>query len=212
MPLVRMIGGGDFFLTSKPWTRAQPNLPNIFDLLLNQPYIHSVGLHAGEYISHNLDAFRGVGTKENNIAARHCWAFGLPDGVINLPWLTVEPRRQARVIFNRTARYRNPLFPWQSIVDKYRDVAAFVGTLAEYWNFTAQFGYVRRLKTGTLYDVARAIAGAELFIGNQSAPCAIAEGLKKPLIQETFLGMSNCRFERESAQYVTDGTIDLWEP
>jgi hypothetical protein len=204
------MGGGDLYLTTAPWTRQPPNLWNIFDLLNTQPYLNFVGLHDGEYISHNLDAFRGVGTQEDNIASRHCRAFGLPDDVINLPWLTVpNPRRVARVIFNRTARYRNPLFPWQAVVDKYRDQTAFVGTLEEYWNFTAQFGYVRRLKTANLLEVAEVIAGADLFVGNQSCPCAIAEGLKKPIVQETSLSLANCRFERDGFQSVTDGTINL---
>lgn len=205
-----MLGGGNFFLTEKPWTRQPPDFWNIAPLVARQPYIRDVQLHRGEYISHNLDAFRSVGTKENNIAARHCWALGVPDDVINQQWLFgIDPLPRAKVIINRTARYQNPLFPWQEVVDKYRDVCAFVGTLAEYWKFTAQFGYVRRVKTESLLDVARVIAGAELFIGNQSCPAAIAEGFKKPLVLEVFLEMPNTMFERDDVIYCTDGSLTL---
>ncbi len=210
LPFVRMVGGGDYYLTKKPWTRQPPDLWNIFDLLNAQPYLNFVGLHDGEYISHNLDAFRSVGTQENNIAARHCWAFGVPDDIVQQQWLLeIEPVPAKRVIINRTARYRNDLFPWQQVVDKYAFLAGFIGNLQEYWNFTAKFGYIPHITTKNLLEVAKVIAGADLFIGNQSCPCAIAEGLKKPLIQEVFLPMANCRFDRTDAQYVTDGTITL---
>ncbi len=38
-------------------------------------------------------------------------------------------------------------------------------------------------------------------MGNQSAPYAVAEGLKRPAIQETYLSVPNCMFEREDCLY-----------
>jgi ADP-heptose:LPS heptosyltransferase len=54
--------------------------------------------------------------------------------------------------------------------------------------------------TPTLLDVARVIAGCKLFVGNQSSPRAIAEGLKIPVVVEK--GRHNqCHFARHDAWY-----------
>ena len=53
-------------------------------------------------------------------------------------------------------------------------------------------------------DLFELISGCELFIGNQSFPYSLAEGIKKPAIQETdFEGVPNCVFERDNAYFTT---------
>ena len=47
-----------------------------------------------------------------------------------------------------------------------------------------------------MYDVAIAIDDSEMFVGNQSCCLAIAESLKKPVIQETSRHVPNCTFSR----------------
>jgi hypothetical protein len=63
--------------------------------------------------------------------------------------------------------------------------------------------------TKNLLDVARLIAGSELFIGNQSSAGAVAEGLKHRSIQEVSLAIPDCIFKRPSVQHVWDGRVDL---
>ena len=101
------------------------------------------------------------------------------------------------------------MFPWRKVVETYGDRASFVGTEKEWRDFCFSFGNVARIPTKTMLDLARVIAGAKMFIGNQSAPAAIAEGLKKPLILETCLMMPNTRFRRTDAQYVAGERIKL---
>ena len=55
--------------------------------------------------------------------------------------------------------------------------------------------------TRDLLQAAEVIAGAELFIGNQSCPRAIAEGLKVAVVQETDRSRDNCHWERPNAWY-----------
>jgi hypothetical protein len=141
-----------------------------------------------------------------NSHARHALAHGLiqtlPDS--SQPWLTVPSvKPNGRVIVNRTGRYNNNAFPWQEVVDHYRDVITFVGAPNEHGHFQNCFGKVDYQPTKNMLEVAQLIAGSELFIGNQSSAMAIAEGLKHPRIQETCLHIPDCVYPgAHNAQYV----------
>lgn len=126
-------------------------------------------------------------------------------------WLECEPSKESagRIIINRTGRYRNPFFQWAQIVRHYRHRLLFVGLHHEWREFCGHFGYVEFRPTANMLEVAQLIAGCELFIGNQSCPNAIAEGLKRPLIQETDLTFPDCVYGRPDAQHVADGACTL---
>jgi hypothetical protein len=68
---------------------------------------------------------------------------------------------------------------------------------------------VARIPTSTLLQIARVIAGSRLFVGNQSCPAAIAEGLKHSMILEVYRDLPNCCFERVERINAWDGTIAL---
>lgn len=113
-------------------------------------------------------------------------------------YLEAEPRRVADVVVNRSSRYRNPDFDWLYLLGGLpeRITAAFIGVKAEYDAFCRLTGLgnsVFYYPTADLHEAARAIAGAKVFVGNQSSPYAIAEGLKVNRIQETCLYTPNCR-------------------
>ena len=74
-----------------------------------------------------------------------------------------------------------------------------VGSKAEYDAWAEEFDGIGYVKTENLLDLAELIAGAQLFIGNQSCPLAIANGLGIPTIQERFLTDANCLFNREDS-------------
>lgn len=119
-------------------------------------------------------------------------------------WIEVDPIVDAQkpVVIHRSARYRNPDFPWDEVRRRYEGKIIFVGLKQEYEEWKNRYGH------GTVYrptdnalDICRLIAGASLFIGNQSSPCAMAIGLGKDLIQETFPPTPDCVFRRSNAQY-----------
>jgi hypothetical protein len=58
------------------------------------------------------------------------------------------------------------------------------------------------LETATFADLAQAIAGCSLFLGNQSAALAIAHGLTRPVKVETSCEYPNCVFKRPHAEYL----------
>lgn len=128
------------------------------------------------------------------------------------PWIYgVEPsaKSKGRIVINRTARYRNDLFPWTEIVAHYRNRLMFVGLHSEWRDFIGNHGYVEYVKTGNLLEVAQLIAGSDLFIGNQSCAYAMAEGMKHNSIQETHLEYPDCVYVRPNAAFVADGVVTL---
>lgn len=176
-------------------------------LLRLQPYIQSCGFGvAGQGLP--LDHFRALAMRNPTrpLAELYFMAFGYAPyrPSIDRPWLRVDkPERVAQVIINRTARYQNDAdpFPWRMIVDKYGGDLAFVGSLTEHLAFCQEFGNVRYHEIDTALDIARVIAGADAFFGNQSLCYAIAEGLKVRTFQETSPKMPNCIYPRENASY-----------
>ena len=95
------------------------------------------------------------------------------------------------------------------IVDQIRDRVVFIGVHDEYGDFVRKFGKVDRLLTNNCLDIAQAIAGSDMFIGNQSSPFWMAAGLHHPLIQETCLDVPDSIVRYEGANYFIDGINPL---
>ena len=220
LPTIRALGGGTLALCHSDFTR-QPMSPATAEaltpLLLLQPYIEGVELYEPDLpLSYDLDQFRAFwkahGHYGNTIANYHLSTFGLDSDEVNVPWLKVDfamPLEKYPVIFHRSPRHQNHRFPWRRIVDRYRGQATFVGLAEEHQAFCAAFGEVPYYPTADFLELARLIAGCRLYVGNQSAPYAVAEGLKVNSIQEVFPGDPNCLFPRTNALYVWNQTVSL---
>lgn len=219
----RALGGGTLCLHSEKWTRERmtdEKIASIRSLLETQPYIKEVRwLKDGEAVDTNLNDFRAEYfrtfnrpdfPKRRNLCEWILRTHGVDPAKQNEHWLVVEePSLVARVVINRTPRYQNPNFPWAQIIKKYGGDIAFVGTPAEYLTFTQTFGDVDYITTQNLLAVAQVIAGADLFIGNQSCPYAIAEGLKKPAVLEVCPWLPNCLFDRPDCWHGWDASSEL---
>jgi hypothetical protein len=128
---------------------------------------------------------------------------------VNVPWIAVteSPLTKDRVIFNRTPRYRNAAFPWRNVLKHYGDKALFIGTEDEHSDFCNEVGKIERFIVPDCLEVARAIAGADSFVGNQSSAFWIAAALRKPLIQEVYLPAPNSVVKYDGAYYSFDGSL-----
>lgn len=209
---MRLVGGGDYYLSKSNGVRVKMTpivFRNVAPLLESQSYIRKVELYRGGSVTYDFDLFRALLANKESLAEMHLKRFGLPKTVLNDAWLTIEPNVVTQVIINRTGRYQNVHFPWKTVIDRYRQSCAFVGTSEEWSEFVSLFGTVPFFPTANLYELAKVISGAKLFIGNQSTPFAIAEGLKKSVIQEVCLWCPNCVFPRNNAQYVAGERIEL---
>lgn len=228
MATVKELGGGIVQLgpdnrTTMP-TR-EPMLPHrvqlIAPLLAAQPYVNKVEYKAAlapdidydlnqfrkQIIGHRLDVAPGM-----NLARCHLRHFEQRLEADEKPWISVdEPIRLdgKSVVISRTVRYHNQRFNWREIMRRYGSRSVFVGTESEWNHFCREFGPIDYHKTENLLDVAKIIAGAKLFIGNQSCPYAIAEGMKQNAILEVAPQAPNCMFERPNVWAVSRTPFQL---
>ena len=188
----------------------------LLDFLIRQPYIDGVTKwHPGDPEPEvDLDRFRGVlfrGFEGNYVQAYHM-TFGLPFRAEDLqePWLEADPIQVAPIVINRTFRYRCPngTAQWQNMLAA-ADISKngiFVGNKDEHEDFVQLTGFqVPYYYTKDFKHLADVIAGADLFMGSQSAAYAIAMGLGKSTVLETIkikpLANNECYFPRDNCQY-----------
>ena len=185
-------------------------------LLKRQSYIYDIGTwtQGTPEADTDLDRFRGVlfrGFEGNYVQAYHM-TFGLPftPEVLNETWLTADPVRVAPIVINRTFRYRCPdgTGTWQTMLAEADIVrnGIFVGNKDEHADFVRLTGFtVPYYETKDFKQLADVIAGADLFMGNQSAAYAIAIGLGQSTVLETIkikpLANNECYFPRDNCQY-----------
>lgn len=162
----------------------------------------------------DLDRFRGVlfrGFEGNYVEAYHR-TFNLPFSaeVYNETWLEADAKTIAPVVINRTFRYRCPdgAGTWQGLLEQANisQNGVFVGTRSEHEDFEKSTGFsVQYYTVQDFKELADVVAGAELFMGNQSAAYSIAMGLGKSSVLETIkikpLINNECYFPRSNCQY-----------
>lgn len=85
----------------------------------------------------------------------------------------------------------------------------FLGLESEYRDFVREFGHISFIPTKNLLEVANLIASAILFIGNQSCPLAIAEGLHKRTIVECCCFAMDCIHRRPGNIHCIDGGMEF---
>ena len=202
LPLMRKMGGGHLVITDH---NSTPQLmmegfkyESLKPLLEQQAYISGVSFEKNPInIDYNVCGFRKY------------WGTGIDPCIEK--WLEVKPNLslKGKIVCCRSTRYRNDLFPWREIMDKVRDRAVFIGVHDEYGDFVQKFGNVNRFLTNNCLDIAEAIAGSDMFIGNQSSPFWIAAGLHYPLIQETCVDIPDSIIRYEHANYFIDGINPL---
>jgi hypothetical protein len=202
LPVVRGLGAGELVLYPSDRCREMftpDKVARITSFFLAQPYITGVR-YAETPEGTILDEWRQHWVRGRTIMAMMLTTFGLPDNYS--PWLTVEPKRVAACVMNRTARYHGKHFgfSWKQAVRKHTD-AVFVGAKEEHQAFVKKFGKVPYHETPTLMDLAQVIAGADLFVGNQSTPLALAHGLGKRVWVEEHERSPDCHINRAGACY-----------
>lgn len=208
LPAIRAAGGGILYLFDAPGKSAHgmsaEKVARIRPLLMRQPYIHDV-VFRPDAPDHDLNGFRdhhGVG----NLADMHLSTLELSWRERATRWLEVDYEiTEYPIIFSRSPRYHNERFPWQRIRDTYARRAAFIGHPTEYGVFCQEFGDVPYARADNLLEVARIIAGCRLFIGNQSCPEAIAQGLKKRVILEV------CPYYSHGSHFQRFGCLMGWD-
>ena len=88
---------------------------------------------------------------------------------------TINPLKDDLIVINRTHRYRNMVIDYR-LLSKFHPL--FLGLQNEYVEMRKVIPNLRWLPTDNFLQAAQIIAASKLYIGNQSACGAIAEGLK----------------------------------
>lgn len=205
LPTIQAYGKGILFLYDTPEVRTMHGMTaerfcSIASLLMKQPCIEDVRwVHPGakDYINLNAFRFKRFDLANENLADLYLKTAGFPTMFREGAWLTAPKTRHESVVIARSARYHNDGFPWHRVMDAYGRNAIFVGTPAEHTAFVQQFGSVPYAHTPDLLVAASIINAADLFIGNQSCPLAIAHGLGKKVLIEVCSYCPNCIFKRE---------------
>jgi SAM-dependent methyltransferase len=216
LPTIRALGGGRLFIG--PMTRyatrqkANPAMVRFLQRLLTlQPYITSVEYSEPRRVVYDLNRFRDYlvtepeliarGEPRRSLAEAHLLTFRQPLHECHKPWLCVDRATltDRPVLVHRSARWQNPQFPWNRVMELHANRAAFIGLKSEYEDFVNDFGELPYFPVEDLLDMARLIAGCRLFVGNQSLPYALAAGMHKDSLLEVWPMGPNCRFPRTNA-------------
>lgn len=220
---VKALSGGMMFLTpankypyplNSRWARMGGEadwVDNLAPLVEAQPYILKCRYTHGHPASttHDLNRFRipwrNRSAQDNDsILKLHCDAFRLP--LPTEPWLSVPDRivvPDKPIVVNRTERYQDWAWPWTALIEKHHKQMVFVGTPKEHELLCGMAPHCRieYRPTRDAFELAQIIAGAKLFVGNQSLALAIAHGLGKQVLVEEWKANPNTRIERPGAYY-----------
>lgn len=159
---------------------------NLKPLLTHQAWLPSVEIHAGEAVDYDLDAFREVPDikgDRGDILRWYAWLFAVQADLAQ-PWLEIRPPPSVgnKIVLARSARYRNPALSFAFL--RAMGEIDFVGTRSEFNEMKQILPQLRHAECADFLQLARTIKSARFFIGNQSFPYSIAEGLKVPRILE----------------------------
>ena len=184
---------GTVMLNEKMFTLLKP-------LLIAQSYINICDQYVNQKIHVNLDIIRSktISLDSGNIARWYSYFTGITPELWKA-WLNVSPNESyaETIVLARSERYRNPSIDY-SFLKQYRALI-FVGVKSEYEDMQQRIPNLKWVQVNDFLELASIIAGCKLFIGNQSFPFSIAEGLKVPRILEVYYKVSNVIPEGENA-------------
>lgn len=215
LPVIRELGGGDFRIipADRDGFRSAEDFAyqSIAPLLDSVKFLSSIAWSDAP-VGICFDGWRRQLNFSKNLTNQAASWLGMADISPSCdPWLSVHANRVAPVVISHSSRNYNPRFPWRNVLSKYEGRVVFVGRIYEHCWFCEQFGFVPHYETKNLLEVAEVIAGSKFFIGNPSAPLAIAEGLKHPCIAASFADVNACVFYHRPGQQHCWESVDLWE-
>lgn len=170
----------------------QKMVDNLAPLLEAQEYISKIGVLKDQIIHLDLTLFRKAGfALDKGSIAR--WSFFTTGITADLgkAWLTLKPNQTFAdyIVLARSSRYNNTLVNY-SFLSKYQHLV-FVGVQAEYEEMKKSIPNLKWQQVNDFLELAQIIAGCKLFIGNQSFPFSLAEGLKVKRLLEVFYQIPN---------------------
>ncbi len=156
-------------------------------LMQQQPDIQHFGAWNGEPIHYDLTAFRAFpfDYRMYSITRWYFLTFAV-SADLGKPWLQVVPDKNFadKIVLARSSRYHTPGISY-SFLSQYSNLF-FVGVPDEYEAMKKEIPNLVYQPVNNFAELASIIAGAKLFIGNQSFPFSLAEALKVRRILEVY--------------------------
>ncbi len=153
----------------------------IAPLLLAQPEFSVVDVLTDQPVDYDLDEFRNFpfDYNTNHICRWYFHMYGITAD-LGKAWLKAEPdpRFKDEIVIARSSRYRAPGIRYDFLAS-YPNTT-FVGLKEEYEDMKTMIPGLKYRAVDHFLELAQVIAGCKFFIGNQSFPFAVAEGLKVP--------------------------------
>jgi len=213
LPTIRDSGNESVFVTNRSFVRPDwvNRSKSVERLFLSQPYVSSFKEERRHTISLDLTDYRSGGHPFGRTIAYKIARWARVDVDLTRPWLSVEKNlvTSGKIVVNHSPRWRGWWFPWRSIVEQLGKHMVYVGLPSEHKEFCESFGKVEYLPCKDMLDVAQAIAGSSLFIGNQSSPFACCEGLKRPSVLSVCGYACDCFYGRENCVYYMSGDLSF---
>ncbi len=160
---------------------TEKSVEMIAPLLLAQPEFAVVDVLTDQPVDYDLDEFRNFpfDYNTNHICRWYFHMYGITAD-LGKPWLQVtpDPGFKQEIVIARSFRYRAPGIRYDFLKD-YPHIT-FVGLKEEYEDMKKAIPDLKHRTVRDFLEFARIIAGCKFFIGNQSFPFAVAEGLKVP--------------------------------
>lgn len=159
------------------------------DLLMQQPYINSVELLPNGFNEPfiNLNQWRDGIT---NFAVKNgyysqswteflseCYEFNIPEGY---KWIntTKDESLKNTIAIHRSIHRHNVDFPWEIILNSSNENFIFLTCSEDEWEeFSFKNDRIKLRLVSTMSEMAVCINSCKFFIGNQSAPFALASAL-----------------------------------
>ena len=148
-------------------------------LLLAQPDVQTCDILSDQPIDVDLDKIREYPLllDRGNIARWYFLVFPV-NYDLNKPWLSVppDPSVTESIVIARSNRYHAPGIDYK-FLRKFPDIQ-FIGLKEEFEAMRSRISHLQYRPVADFLEMASIIAGARLFIGNQSFPFSLAEALK----------------------------------
>jgi hypothetical protein len=161
-------------------------------LLLHQSEIQGCEIYENQAIDYDLDLIRRYPIRQDKGSISR-WYFNIFNIFSNLgnPWL-VAPKNNDfadHIIIARSHRYRAPGIDYKFLKKYPKKI--FIGVPEEYEDMKQQLPELEYLPVKDFLEMAAIINGCRLFIGNQSFPFSLAEGLKVNRLLELYYAAPN---------------------
>lgn len=158
-----------------------------FPLIEKQKYLNKVQKYIDQKIDINLDLFRDMPGKPCTTSKSYFHITGVYAD-LSRPFLDTQEHDKIKnkIVISRSLRNKNPFIDY-SFLNDFCDQLIFIGLKDEYLDLKKVIPELKHYDPLDFFEMSQIIKSSKFFLGNQSSPFAIAEGLKVPrLIENTY--------------------------